>query len=111
MDYSTFFQQSLALIIVWCAFYGLVIRPGRVAEKERRAAVKRLKKGSLVITTHGMRGVVRDFDDSRQYIEVEIAHEVVCSLSERGIARILPSPPDEEKEVSATADDNHGVTG
>lgn len=96
MDYADFFYRASALAIVWTTFYGLVIRPGRVAERERQAAVGRLKPGSLVMTTHGMRGVVRAIDDRKKFIEVEIAQDVVCSLDESGIARILPTPVVEE---------------
>ena len=103
MDYNDLLARLSALVLVWCVFYGLVIRPGRVLERERQAAVRRLKPGDLVITTHGMRGVVRGVDDTRKFIEVEIAHEVVCSLDESGIARILPRPSSADEEVPATS--------
>lgn len=103
MDYYEFLARLSALALVWCVFYGLVIRPGRVLERERQADVRRLKPGDLVITTHGMRGVVRGVDNAHKFIEVEIAHEVVCSLDESGIARILPRPLSVDEKEPATA--------
>ena len=94
MDYVVFFQKCLVLVLVWCAFYCFIIRPGREDEKARRKVVESLLPGDLVVTSHGMRGVVHAVDAKGQFIEVEIAHGVVCSLTEGGIARRLYRSPD-----------------
>jgi preprotein translocase YajC subunit len=97
-----FFFQALPLLLVWLAWYGLVISPAHKDSLERRAMVKRLVPGDHIMTTLGLRGVVRDMDAKRLFIEVEIAEGVICSMSPASIERILPRPP----EVQTTAQES-----
>jgi preprotein translocase subunit YajC len=87
---SEFFLKALPLVLVWMAFYGMVIWPSQQERMAHRAMIKRLKVGDPVMTTLGMRGIVRDLDEARRFIEVEIADGVVCSLSAPSVQRILP---------------------
>ena len=99
----TFMQESSALILVWFAFYSMIIRPGRVAERQRRAMVKSLLPGEFVMLQHGMRGVVRDIDAAARYIEVEISDGLVCSVDSSAIMSRLPRPtPAAETPVAET---------
>ncbi len=99
MMMSDFLAGALPLVLVWMAFYGLVVWPDARERAERRAMVRRLRVGDAVITTLGLRGVIRDLDESRRFVEVEIAEGVVCSMSSYSIERILPPLASAEGEA------------
>lgn len=80
--------QAVPLVMVFFVFYSLVIRPGRVAEAQRFAAVQSLKGGEAVVTSHGMLGRVTEVD--RNWIEVEIAEGVRVKLLQDGIRMVVP---------------------
>ena len=76
------------LILMFVAFYFLMIRPQQRRAKELQNAIAALKKNDDVITSGGIRGKVTKTSDSN-YIELEIAPNVKVQVDRAAITQIL----------------------
>ena len=76
------------LILIFIAFYFLMIRPQSKRMKELRNAVDAVKKGDEVTTAGGIVGKVARVDD--QIVEVEIANGVKVKVVKSTLAGVAP---------------------
>ena len=86
-------QQSplgffLPMIILFVAFWFLLIRPQQKRQKQHRELVESVQSGDEILTAGGLVGVVRD--TSEQFVTVEFAPEVVLKVQRHTIAAVLP---------------------
>jgi preprotein translocase subunit YajC len=76
----------LPLILIFIAFYFLMIRPQSKRMKELRSAVDAVKKGDEVTTAGGIVGKVTRVED--QIVEVEIANGVKVKVVKSTLAGV-----------------------
>lgn len=77
----------LPLILVFVAFYFLMLRPQQRRVKALQNAIANLKKNDQVITSGGILGKVSKVDD--QYVELEIAPTVKIKVVRATIAEVI----------------------
>lgn len=76
------------LIVIFIAFWFLMIRPQQKRMKDQQAAIKAVKKGDEVTTAGGIVGKV--FKVSDEIVEVEIAQGVRVKVVKSTLSGIAP---------------------
>ena len=100
-------EQFLVLILMFGAFYYLVLRPRRSRERTRPDLLGSLQFGDEVVTKDGIHGVVAEVEDAVVWLEV--APDVELKISRDAVAgRTQGSPVDDE---AGEAGDDDGIDG
>ncbi len=76
------------LIVLFIAFYFLLIRPQAKRAKEHKAMIAALAKGDEVVTSGGTLGRITHVGDN--FVTVEIADGVEIKVQRQAIQSILP---------------------
>ncbi len=84
---ASMISTFLPLILVFVAFYFLMIRPQQKRAKDMRTAIDALKKNDQVITSGGILGKVTK--PGAVYVEVEIAANVRVQVAKSAISEIV----------------------
>ncbi|MFO1243101.1 MAG: preprotein translocase subunit YajC [Rickettsiales bacterium] len=80
-------QGILMLLLIFCIFYFLLIRPQSQRAKTHRQMVKDLKRGDEVVTSGGIIGKISKVD-SDDVISVEIAEGITVQVARFMIAEV-----------------------
>lgn len=78
----------LPLVLIFVAFYFLMIRPQQKRMKTLQASIASMKKNDTVVTAGGLVGKVVSVDDT--YAQVEIAQGVKVKVVKATIVEIQP---------------------
>lgn len=78
----------LPMIIIFAAFYFILIRPQNKKQKAHAELVAALKTGDEVMTAGGILGVIRDVTD--HYVAVEIADNTVIKMQKASVSQVVP---------------------
>ncbi|MEM7612514.1 MAG: preprotein translocase subunit YajC [Pseudomonadota bacterium] len=78
----------LPMIILFAAFWFLLIRPQQKRQKEHRELVAAVKSGDEVLTAGGLIGIVRE--TSEQFVTVQFADSVTLKVQRQTITAVLP---------------------
>jgi preprotein translocase subunit YajC len=81
------YGQLLSLVVIFGAFYLLMIRPQQKRQKEHAALVASLAEGDRVVTMGGIYGTVRTIDGDR--VGLEVAPGVVMEFARSAVASRL----------------------
>jgi len=76
------------LVLMFGAFYFLLIRPQQKRMKEHKALVAGLSKGDEVVTAGGVLGRISDV--SENFVTVEIADGVNVKVQRQAVQTVLP---------------------
>ncbi|PCD04691.1 preprotein translocase subunit YajC [Sphingomonas spermidinifaciens] len=76
------------LVLIFIAFYFLMIRPQQRRMKTLQTAIANTKKGDTVVTAGGLIGKVTRVEDA--HLEVEIAPNVRVRVVKATIAEVTP---------------------
>jgi preprotein translocase subunit YajC len=79
----------LPLVLIFVAFYFLMIRPQQKRVKTLQDAVNAVKKGDQVVTGGGLVGKVVKVDE--RYVELELGTNVKVKAVKATLAEVLPS--------------------
>jgi preprotein translocase subunit YajC len=79
----------LPLILIFVAFYFLMIRPQQKRMKALQDSVNAVKKGDSVVTGGGLVGKVTKVDE--RYVELEIAPNVKVRAVKGTLAEVMPA--------------------
>ena len=82
------FGFLLPMIIIFGAFYFLLIRPQQKKQKAHTELVKNLKSGDEVLTAGGILGVITGI--SEHYAVVRIADNTEIKVQKSSIAQVVP---------------------
>jgi len=82
------FGLLLPMIIIFGAFYFLLIRPQQKKQKAHTALVNNLKSGDEVLTAGGILGVITAI--SEHYAVVKIADNTEIKIQKASIAQVVP---------------------
>lgn len=77
------------LILIFAVFYFLIIRPQTKKYKEHQEMVNGLKIGNEVVTSGGIVGVVKDIDNKKDLVEIEVANGVTIKVIKNYVAELV----------------------
>lgn len=92
----------LLLLLLFAAFYVLMIRPQRQRQAQHQALIDNVGEGEDVLTTGGIYGTITQIEGDD--LVVEIAEGVTVHMTRKGIAAVLP-PEEEEEETDEEGDE------
>jgi len=78
------YGQIISLVVIFGAFYLLMIRPQQKRQKEHMALIASLEEGDRVITIGGVFGTVRTIDGNR--VGLEVAPGVIVEFDRSAVA-------------------------
>jgi preprotein translocase subunit YajC len=81
-------SMLLPMVIIFGAFYFLLIRPQQKRQKEHTELVNSLSKGDEVVTAGGIFGTIRDVSD--HYVKLEIADNVQIKVQKQTVTQVVP---------------------
>ncbi len=82
------FGFLLPMIIIFAAFYFLMIRPQQKKQKAHNALVAALKEGDEILTAGGMLGIITSV--SEHYIVVKIAENTEIKMQKASVSQVVP---------------------
>lgn len=82
------FGFLLPMIIIFAAFYFLLIRPQQKKQKAHTELVGKLKAGDEVLTAGGILGVITATSD--HYAIVKIADNTEIKIQKASVAQVVP---------------------
>jgi preprotein translocase subunit YajC len=83
------FLQMAPLVLIFVAFYFLMIRPQQRRMKALQDSVGAVKKNDSVVTAGGLVGKVTKVED--RFVEVEIAPTVKVKVVKATLAEVTPA--------------------
>ena len=82
------FGFLLPMLIIFGAFYFLLIRPQNKKQKAHAELVANLKVGDEVLTAGGILGVITDVTE--HYVAVEIGENTVVKMQKASVSQVVP---------------------
>ena len=82
------FGFLLPMIVIFAAFYFLLIRPQQKKQKAHAALVSSLKTGDEVLTAGGILGKITGV--SEHYVVVQIADNTEVKMQKSSISQVVP---------------------
>ena len=82
------FGFLIPMIIIFAAFYFLLIRPQQKKQKAHAALVSNLKTGDEILTAGGILGVVTGI--SEHYAIVKISDNTEIKIQKSSVAQVVP---------------------
>ena len=93
-------ESVLFIILIFGAFYYLLLRPQQKRERARKELVRSLQVGDEVVTNAGIHGVVAEVEAAVVWLEV--APDVELKISRDAVAGRATEPAE---EVAGPADE------
>jgi len=88
------FGFLLPMIIIFGAFYFLMIRPQQKKQKAHAALISNLKAGDEILTAGGVLGVITGI--SEHYAIVKISENTEIKIQKASISQVVPKGTFEE---------------
>lgn len=82
------------IILIMVVFYLLIIRPQNKKYKEQKEMIENLKIGNNVITSSGIIGTIRNIDNKKNQIELEITQGVSITILKQYIQELVKNEED-----------------
>jgi preprotein translocase subunit YajC len=82
------FGFLIPMVIIFAAFYFLLIRPQQKKQKAHTALVSNLKTGDEILTAGGILGVVTGI--SEHYAIVKISDNTEIKIQKSSVAQVVP---------------------
>ena len=82
------FGFLLPMIVIFAAFYFLLIRPQQKKQKAHNELVANLATGTEVLTAGGILGVITGI--SEHYVIVKIADNTEIKMQKSSVAQVVP---------------------
>ncbi|OGF63600.1 MAG: preprotein translocase subunit YajC [Candidatus Fischerbacteria bacterium RBG_13_37_8] len=92
-----FMISMLPLLLIFAAFYFLIIYPQLKSQKRHKSFILNLKNGDKVITNGGVHGTITGSDEKT--VKLKIASNVVIIIDKNAIAGIDTSEQPEDKNT------------
>ncbi|MEQ1636353.1 MAG: preprotein translocase subunit YajC [Methylococcales bacterium] len=81
-------EGMLFPLAILAAFYFLFLRPQSKREKEKKAMLAALSKGTEVVTVGGVLGKVTEFDEN--FVCLEVSDGIFVQVQRHAIASMMP---------------------
>ena len=82
------FGFLLPMVVIFAAFYFLLIRPQQKKQKAHNALVSALKEGDEILTAGGMLGKITGV--SEHYVVVKISENTEIKMQKSSVSQIVP---------------------
>jgi len=82
------FSFLLPMIIIFAAFYFLLIRPQQKKQKAHTALISSLKAGDEILTAGGILGVITGI--SEHYAIVKISDNTEVKIQKSSVSQVVP---------------------
>lgn len=82
------FGFLLPMIVIFAAFYFLLIRPQQKKQKAHAELVSNLSAGTEILTAGGILGVITGI--SEHYVIVKIADNTEIKMQKTSVAQVVP---------------------
>ncbi len=82
------FGFLLPMVVIFAAFYFLLIRPQQKKQKAHRALVAGLKEGDEILTAGGMLGKITGV--SEHYVVVKISENTEIKMQKSSVSQVVP---------------------
>lgn len=82
------FGFLLPMLIIFGAFYFLLIRPQQKKQKAHAELVNNLEVGDEVLTAGGILGKITDVTD--HYVAIEIGENTVIKMQKASVSQVVP---------------------
>ncbi len=90
----------MPMIIIFFIFYMLIFRPESKKRKARESMVSTVAKGDTVVTTGGIKGVVKRVDDGEVVVQIDKDKDVKVRFLKAAILEVLPRDTGGDQEAS-----------
>lgn len=91
----------MPMIIIFFIFYILIFRPESKKRKQREKMVNAVAKGDTVVTTGGIKGVVKRVDDGEVVLQIDKDKDVKVRFLKAAILEVIPSERADDQEASS----------
>ena len=81
-------MQFLPIVVLFVAFYFLLIRPQTKKAKEHRDMVAKLAVGDEVVTAGGILGRITEAGET--FVAVEVARDVTIKVQRAQVSQLMP---------------------
>ena len=81
-------MQFLPIVVLFVAFYFLLIRPQTKKAKEHREMVAKLAVGDEVVTSGGILGRITEAGET--FVTVEVAKDVAIKVQRFQVSQLMP---------------------
>ena len=98
-----FLGGFMPIIIIFLIFYLLIFRPEAKKRKERRRMVDAVVKGDTVVTSGGIRGVVKKVEDREVVVQIDKDKDVRVHFLKAALIEVLSSGKSGPQDASAEA--------
>ena len=85
---SSISDMLLPMIVIFGAFYFLLIRPQQKRQKQHTELVKGLSNGDEIVTSGGIFGKITEITE--HYVSLEIADNVEIKIQRSTVTQVLP---------------------
>jgi preprotein translocase subunit YajC len=82
------FSFLLPMVVIFAAFYFLLIRPQQKKQKAHTALISALKEGDEVLTAGGILGVITGI--SEHYAIVKISENTEVKIQKSSVSQVVP---------------------
>ena len=82
------FGMLLPMVVIFAAFYFLLIRPQQKKQKAHAALVSALKEGDEILTAGGILGKISGVSD--HYVIVKISENTEVKMQKSSVAQVVP---------------------
>ena len=82
------FSFLLPMVVIFAAFYFLLIRPQSKKAKEHKQMVEALAKGDEIVTNGGLLGRITKVGDN--FVELEVAEGITVKVQRQAAASLMP---------------------
>jgi preprotein translocase subunit YajC len=93
----------MPMIIIFFIFYILIFRPESKKRKERERMVSAVAKGDTVVTTGGIKGVVKRVDNGEVVVQIDKDKDVKVRFLKAAILEVIPGG-DQAADQEASSD-------
>ncbi len=90
----------MPMIIIFLIFYMLIFRPESKKRKARESMVSTVAKGDTVVTTGGIKGLVKRVDDGEVVVQIDKDKDVKVRFLKAAILEVLPRDTGGDQEAS-----------
>lgn len=82
------FGFLLPMVVIFAAFYFLLIRPQQKKQKAHTALISNLKVGDEILTAGGMLGKITGVSD--HYVVVQISDNTEIKMQKASVSQVVP---------------------
>ncbi len=93
----------MPIIVIFLIFYLLIFRPESKKRKQRQRMVNAVVKGDTVVTSGGIKGLVKKVEDREVVVQIDKDKDVRVHFLKAALIEVLPGGKSGPQDASAEA--------